>query len=169
MTKMLHIYYNPSLGLATKVKACKGVGQKWSPRVTFHAPENVGECEGMNPTLPNELSFWELESRWAPEFSESNYKGQNSLDWRIPYTIGKLLELKCLKWPRMTHFRTYDINYGQKTGRESNCQFNSRPIKVKNCPYLFVCRWCATYRWRAINKGYNFALDLTSIGGLHKK
>jgi len=26
----------------------------------------------------------------------------------------------------------------------------------------------ATYRWKAFNKGYNFFLDLTSIGGSHK-
>ncbi len=44
--------HNPSLGLVTKVRACKDVGQKWSLGVTFHAPENVGECEGMNLHTP---------------------------------------------------------------------------------------------------------------------
>jgi hypothetical protein len=29
--------------------------------------------------------------------------------------------------------------------------------------------WHATYFWKTINKGYNFALNLTSIGGLNKK
>ncbi len=54
---------NPSLGLATKVKACKGASQEGSLGVTSHAIKNVRECEGMNPlTLPNELPFWELES-----------------------------------------------------------------------------------------------------------
>jgi len=32
-----------------------------------------------------------------------------------------------------------------------------------------MCRLHATYRWRALDKGYNFASDLTSIGGLHEK
>ncbi len=32
-----------------------------------------------------------------------------------------------------------------------------------------VCKCCFTYFWKALNKGYNFALDLASIGGLHKK
>ncbi len=32
-----------------------------------------------------------------------------------------------------------------------------------------MCRWCATYRWKALNKGYNFALNLISIEGLHTK
>jgi hypothetical protein len=29
--------------------------------------------------------------------------------------------------------------------------------------------FCATYHWKALNKGYNFDLDLTSIGGFHTK
>ncbi len=41
--------HNPSLGLMTKKRACKGEGQEWSPRVTFHAPKSVGKCEKMNP------------------------------------------------------------------------------------------------------------------------
>ncbi len=40
---------NPSLGLATKARACKGAGQKGSPRITYHAPESVRDCKGMNP------------------------------------------------------------------------------------------------------------------------
>jgi len=35
-----------------KARVCKGVGQEGSLKVTFHAPENVGECEGMNPHTP---------------------------------------------------------------------------------------------------------------------
>ncbi len=35
--------------------------------------------------------------------------------------------------------------YGQKKGQESNCQFDSQPLKVKNFPYLLTCRWRATY------------------------
>jgi hypothetical protein len=29
--------------------------------------------------------------------------------------------------------------------------------------------WSATYRWKAFDEGYNFALDLISIGGLLRK
>jgi hypothetical protein len=32
-----------------------------------------------------------------------------------------------------------------------------------------VCRQRATYCWKALDEGYNFALDLVAIGGLHKK
>jgi hypothetical protein len=34
---------------------------------------------------------------------------------------------------------------------------------------LLTYRQCATYRWKALNKGYNFSLNLIAIGGLNKK
>jgi hypothetical protein len=54
-------------------------------------------------TFPNEFAFWELESQWTFESSKSNCKGQNPLDWGVPYIIGNLLKRRCLKWARMTH------------------------------------------------------------------
>jgi hypothetical protein len=65
------------------------------------------ECErvrGWKLTLPSELPFWELESRWTLEPSESNDKGQNTSHWRVLYIIRKLLKCRCLKWVRMTPF-----------------------------------------------------------------
>jgi len=41
--------------------------------------------------------------------------------------------------------------------------------KSQNRPDFLACRWHITYCWKALNKGYNFALDLTSIKGLHTK
>jgi len=52
---------------------------------------------------------------------------------------------------------------------ESNWQFDFWPLKVKKYPYFIACRWRATYRWKALDECYNFALDLISIGGLHAK
>jgi hypothetical protein len=66
-------------------------------------------------------------------------------------------------------FGIWNTSYGQKKGRESNRQFDSRPLKVKNCPNFLTCRWCATYHWKYLNKGYNFALEFISIGSLHTK
>jgi hypothetical protein len=66
-------------------------------------------------------------------------------------------------------FGIWNTSYGQKKGRESNRQFDSRPLKVKNCPNFLTCRWCATYHWKSLNKGYNFALEFISIGSLHTK
>jgi hypothetical protein len=75
--------HNPSLGLTTKAKACKGMGQEWSRRVTFHDLESVGMWENVKEwtfALPSELPLWELESRWTLEFSKSDCKGQNPLN-----------------------------------------------------------------------------------------
>jgi hypothetical protein len=107
--------------------------------------------------------------KWTPTFSKRNLKNQNSLDWKVFYTIGMLLRLRCLKWVRMIHLNIDDISYSWKKGRESKCQFDFWPLKVKNRPELHVCRWIATYLWNFFDKGYNFALDFISIKGLHKK
>ncbi len=48
-------------------------------------------------------------------------------------------------------------------------QFDSQPLKVRNRPDSLACRWRATYHWKFIDKGYNFALDFISIGSLHTK
>jgi hypothetical protein len=53
--------------------------------------------------------------------------------------------------------------------KEGPRQFNSRPLKVRNRPNFLTCRWRATYCWKALNEGYNFAIDLTSIKGLNTK
>ncbi len=121
-----------------------------------------------NPTLPSEFPLWELESRWTFESLGNNYKGQNSLDLSILYTIENPLECKFLKWVCMTHLSTWNRSYGQKKGRESNYQFDSLLLKVKNRPDLLAFKWRATYLWKAFDKGYNFTLDLTSIEGLPK-
>jgi hypothetical protein len=164
-TSYAPIYYlcrNPSLGLATKTMACKVTGQEGSLGVK----ENVREC---TLTLPKELPLWELESWLTPECLENDCKGQNLMDWKVLYIIGKLLKRRCLKWARMTHLDIWNTSYGQKKGRESNQQFNSRPLKVRNQPNFLACRWRETHFWKALNKSYNFVLNLISIGDLHTK
>jgi hypothetical protein len=85
------------------------------------------------------------------------------------YIIGNLLRRRCLKWDRMTHLGSWNINYGQKKGWESNCQFDSRPLKVGNHLDFLTFRLHAASHWKALNEGYNFALNLNSIKGLHTK
>jgi hypothetical protein len=96
--------HNPSFKLETKARAYKGAGQERSLRVTSHIPWNPEISWTL--TFPSELPFWELESQWALEPSESDCKGQNPLDWNLPYIIEKLLEHRCLKWACMTHLDT---------------------------------------------------------------
>jgi hypothetical protein len=128
---------NLSLGLTTKARACKSAGQERSLGVMLLGVQK--SVREWTLTLPRELPLWELESWWTLEFSESNFRGQNSLDWGVPYIIGKLLELKCSKWACMTHLDIWNTNYGQKKGQESNWEFDSWPLKVGNRPDFLAC------------------------------
>jgi hypothetical protein len=60
----------------------------------------------------------------------------------------------------MTHLGTQNISYSQKKGRESNWQFDSRSLKVRNSPNLLVCTWRAAYYWKGFNEAYCFTLHL---------
>jgi hypothetical protein len=46
---------------------------------------------------------------------------------------------------------------------------DSRPLKVRNRLDFLVCKWNATYFWKGFDEGYNFALYLIPIRGLHTK
>jgi hypothetical protein len=119
--------------------------------------------------LPKQLPFWEMESRWTPNISESNYRGQNSMACNVPYIIGKLLKRRCLKWVGIAHLDIWNASYDQKKGRESNCQFDSRPQNVGNRLDLLSCRGRATYPWKTLDESYNFSLDRIAIRSLIAK
>jgi hypothetical protein len=110
-----------------------------------------------------------LESSGTPENSELEFRGQNTSHWGVLYTIKKVLKCRCPKWPRMSHLDIYSSSYGQKKGRESNWQFDSRPLKVGNRPESDVCRRSAKWRWKALKESYKIASDLIPIEGLSKK
>jgi hypothetical protein len=110
-----------------------------------------------------------MESRWTPKTSESDYWGQNSIACDILYIIGKFLERRCLKWARLAHLNIWNTSYGQKKGRESNCQFDSRPQRVRNRPLPDVRFRNATRRWKALDKSYNFASNGIAIRVLFAK
>ncbi len=57
----------------------------------------------------------------------------------------------------------------KRRGRESNCQFDSQPLKVGNRPLPDVRFRNATRRWKALDESYIFALDRIAIGGLLAK
>ncbi len=106
--------------------------------------------------------------KWTPKFSEGDCKGETHRVKELFISLENYWSVKCLKWACMTHLDIWNTSYGQKKGRESNWQFDSRPLKVKNQPDFLACRWCATYHWKALDEGYNF-IDLIAIGGLHTK
>jgi hypothetical protein len=94
---------------------------------------------------------------------ECELKGQISMDCCALGTVGKLLERRCLKRARIAHLDISNRSYGQKKGRESNWQFDSRPLKVGNRPLSDIRFESATRRWKALDEGYNFASDRIAI------
>jgi hypothetical protein len=91
------------------------------------------------------------------------------MDCGVLYINEKLLKRRCLKWARISHSNICNISYGQKKGRESNCQFDSRPLKVRNRPLPDVRFESATRRWKALDQSYKFSSDRVTIGGLLAK
>jgi hypothetical protein len=104
-----------------------------------------------------------LESSETPKNLELGCRGQNTSHWGVLYTVEKVLKCRCLKWARIVHLNIWNKCYGQEKGRELNWQFDSRPKKVANPPNLLGCRWRATYRWKSLDKSYNFASNRLSI------
>ncbi len=161
---------NLSIRFVTKARACKVVGQERKLDSHISCSQECKRVWGNDPSCSQVNSHFESQSlKWTLEFLESNYRGQNSMNWGIPYIIGKILKRRCLKWVRMTHLNICNTSYGRKKGWESNWQFDSQPLKVKNCPNFLACRWRATYHWKALNKGYNFDLDFITIRSFHEK
>jgi hypothetical protein len=131
----------------------------------FVATPFWGKCEDETHTPKS----GDLESSGTLETSEFDCRGQNTSPWGVIYTVGKLSKCKCRKWPRMSHLDICSTSYGQKKGRESNWQFDSRPLKVGNRPDPGVCRGSATHRWKALEESYKFASNLVPIKGLNEK
>jgi len=69
----------------------------------------------------------------------------------------------------MSHLDICSPSYGRKKGQESNWQFDSRSLKVKNRPDSDVFRRTGTWRWKALEKSYKIASDLIPIRGLNEK
>ncbi len=120
-----------------------------------------GQVWGWSPTLGK---VGDLESSETPECSEPDIKGKNTLHWGVLGVIGKVLKLRYPKWPRIGHLDICSPSYGQTKGLESKWQFDSRPLNVGNRCLLDIRLECATWRWKDLDEGYNFGLDLVAIG-----
>ncbi len=94
-----------------------------------------------------------LESFKTPKNSELDFRGQISLHSSVLGVIGKVLKCRCPKWPRMSHLDICSTSHGQKKGRESNWQFDSRPLKVGNQPLPDIRFECVTWRWKDLDEG----------------
>jgi len=119
-----------------------------------------GQVWGWSPTLgKNE----DLESSGTPECLRFNRKAQNTSHWSVLSVVEKVLKLRYRKWPRIGHLDICRPSYGQKKGRESNWQFDSRPLKVRNRPLLDLRIESAIRRWKDLDEGYKFGLDHVAI------
>jgi hypothetical protein len=134
----------------------------WTPSV---ATPLWGKCEVATHILEN--GTWE--SSGTPKNLKRDCRGQNTLHWGVLYTVGKVLKRRCPKWPCMSHLDICSISYGRKKGRESNWQFDSRPLKVGNRPNPGVCKCNATHRWTTLKESYKFVSDLVPIGRRSEK
>jgi hypothetical protein len=127
--------------------------------MTFVATPLWDRCEGEAHTPESGKS----KSSETPENSKLEFRGQNTSHWGIPYTIGKVSKCRCPKCPRMNHLDICNPSYGQKKGRKSNWQFDSRPQKVGNRPLPDVFSRSATRRWKALDESYKFGSKLVPI------
>jgi hypothetical protein len=74
---------------------------------------------------------WELESRWTPETSKSDCKGQNLSLGRILYIIGNILKRRCPKWVCMTQVmakRKDGSQIGNLTPNDEKSGIDSIPL-----------------------------------------
>jgi hypothetical protein len=122
-------------------------------------PHFGAKCENATHTPKS----GKMESSGTPENLEDDLRGQISLPWCVLYINRKVLKRRCPKWPRMGHLDICSPSYGQKKGWESNCQFDSRPLKVGNQPLPDVASRSATRRWKVLDESYNFGLDFVPI------
>jgi hypothetical protein len=114
---------------------------------------------------PNTWKKLGLESSETPESSEDDLEDQNTSHWVVLGVIGKVLKRRYRKCPRILDLDICSPTYGQKNGRESNWQFDSRSLKVGNRPAPNVRFGSAIRRWKDLDEGYNFGLDLVAIRG----
>jgi hypothetical protein len=119
-----------------------------------------GQVWGWSPTLGKSE---DLESSGTPECSELNSKAQNTSHWGVLGVIEKVLKRRYRKWPRIGHLNICSPSYGQKKGRESNWQFDSRPLKVGNRPLPDLRLESAIRRCKDLDEGYKFGSDLVAI------
>jgi len=73
------------------------------------------------------------------------------------------LKRRYRKWPRIGHLDICRPSYGQKKGRESNWQFDSRPLKVENRPLFNIRIESVIRRWKDLDEGYKIGSDLVAI------
>ncbi len=87
--------------LALGSRPRQGVARLWAKtetRESLHMLPGVQRVWGNEPShsqVNSHVGSWS--PQWTSEFSKRDFKGQNSLPWRVLYIIEKLLKCRCLK------------------------------------------------------------------------
>jgi hypothetical protein len=162
--------------LALSSRPRQGVTRLWAKWETWEhstCSRECKECEGMNPHTP----------KWTPMLGVGVPKGLPNLQSAIagvksPCLKKVFISLKRswsvdvqngLAWAIWTSVKQVMGKRKAKSQIGSLRENDSRPLKVGNRPDLLGCRRRATYRWKALDEGYNFSLDRIAIKGLQKK
>ncbi len=123
-----------------------------------------------NPTLAKcggEAQHLEKVRIWSPpglpNVQSSTERLKTSCIEVFLVSLEKVLKRRYRKWPRINHLNICSPSYGQKKGRESNLQFDSRSLKVGNRPLPDLRIECAIRRWKDLGEGYKFGSDLVAI------
>jgi hypothetical protein len=106
--------------------------RKWKVANKWHGMSQpyFGQVWGWSPTLGKSE---DLESSETPECLEFDSKAQNTSHWGILGVIGKVLERRYRKWPRIGHLDICSPSYGQKKGRESNWHPTTKSRESTSC------------------------------------
>jgi hypothetical protein len=149
---IIALCHNPSLGLTTKARACKGASQEVSMGVTSHAPESVGKCEGMNLHTP----------KWAPtlgvgvsmdsQIFKERLQGSKPMGLRSSLNHWEDLGTYMFKVGLYDPFGHFKHKLWLKEGSEVKLAIWLSTIKSRESPDFLTFRWCVTYRWKALVK-----------------
>ncbi len=120
----------------------------------------MAKCGGEAQHL-EKLGIWSPPG--LPNVQSSTARGKTPRIGVFLVSLEKVLKRKYRKCPRIGNSDICSPSYGQKKGRESNWQFDSRPLKVGNRCLLDVRSERATWHWKDLDEGYNFGSDLVTI------
>ncbi len=141
---------------------------KGKQNMVFHSLVDHLKCR--NPTLAKcggeaqHFQSWGFGVLWDSRMFRVRQQGPKHLALRCSWCHWKkVLKRRYRKWPRIGHLDICSPSYGQKKGRESNWQFDSRPLKVGNWPLVDIRFEGAIRLWKDLNEGYKFGLDLVAI------
>jgi len=109
---------------------------------------------------PNTSKVGNFESSGTPECLGFDNKAQNTSHWCVLGVIGKVLKRGYRKWPRIDHLDICRPSYGLKKGRESNWQFDSQPLKVRNRPLPNPPNWKCDMALKRSRRGLQLWLRL---------